>query len=260
MRIGFIGAGKMALALMRAVRKAGAEVFAYDPNDSQRKKAKGIGVKVLSSNAEVVRKCDVIFIAVKPNTVPEVLDEIGSASGKKLFVSIAAGVGIKKIEEKLSGARVIRMMPNLNAMVGEMACAYSLGSKAKKKDGKILEGLLKNAGILVRVREDKLDVITALSGCGPAYFVLFIKELANAAGRRGLSKRLALRLAAQTALGSGKVILGGYEPDEVIKMVATPGGATERALQVFEENKFREIIEKAVEAALRRAEELRENF
>lgn len=255
--VGFIGVGRMGGALLKAV-KAGSvgSVIAYDVDAGKVAKAGGRAAK---DSAEVASKSDVVFLCVKPKDVQTVLDEIAGAARGKLVVSVAAGVKTKSIEGKLAGARVVRLMPNTPAVVGEMAAAYCLGNSAKAEDGLILEKLLAKAGVLVRVSEDLMDAVTGLSGSGPAYVYYIIDALAKAGEREGLSREDALNLAAQTVKGAAEMILSCKgSPQELIDMVCSPGGTTIEGMRVLEkeEGTLVDIISHATHAATKKSKEL----
>ncbi|MEM3030107.1 MAG: pyrroline-5-carboxylate reductase [Candidatus Micrarchaeia archaeon] len=260
--IGFIGAGKMGSALVKGLLAAKAvdprRIIVSDASGGKAAAlAKELGVKAAGNNNEVLQKSDVVLVCVKPQAVPAVLEEIAGRAAGKLVISIAAGVSISFVEAKLPGARVARVMPNAPCLVGEGASAYALGKTAGEKDAAVVECLFGSVGKIVRVKEELLDAVTALSGCGPAYFYEAVGALAEAGERAGLPKDIALELAAQTCLGAGKMVeKTGLPPKELISQVATPGGATEAGMKELKSAKFREALAKAFEAAARRAAEL----
>lgn len=240
----------------RKVARLG-DILACDKDADKLKK-----LKVKSADAKtVVSKSDIIFLCVKPQNMKEVLDEIMDVAGKKLFVSVAAGVSTKFIESTLTDARVVRVMPNTPALVSEMAAGYALGSKATIKDAKDVEKLLSSVGIAVRLDEKDLDAVTGLSGSGPAYVYLFISALKDAGVEEGLSEDEALKLAAQTVKGAAEMILSGMgRPDELIENVKSPGGTTIEGLKALEARGFYETVKEAVRKAAGRSRELgREN-
>lgn len=214
----------------------------------------GVGV---SDNRGVVRQSDVILLCVKPRDMPSVLEEIGGDAAGKLVISIAAGIPTGLVEGRLAGARVARAMPNLPCLVGEGASAYALGKTANESDAAVVTSLFGSVGKVVRVKEELLDAVTALSGCGPAYFYEAIDALAEAGERAGLPRDIARALAAQTCLGAGRMVeKTGLSPEELIAQVATPGGATEAGMKELKSAKFREALANAFKAAAKRAKEL----
>jgi len=261
MKVGFIGAGRMGSALVRSFIDAGAlkarDIVASDKDESKLRALANLGVTTTSNNREIAKKAEIIFLAVKPVEVPNVLDEIKDFVGEKLVVSIAAGITTKFIEGKLGKVRVVRVMPNMPCAVGEGATAYCLGKNAGKKDGEAVKKLFSSVGIAVELDEGLVDAATGLSGSGPAYFYLIIKALTDAGVKEGLPKDVAEKLAAQTAKGAGAMVLkGGKTPDELIDMVRSPGGTTAEGLKVMEERRVVEAMIEAVKAATKKAREL----
>lgn len=259
-KIGFIGVGRMGSALMAGFLNAKLvskeSILAFDLNRERLEATKKGGISIASNNRELVSKSNTVFIAVKPKDVQPLLDEIKDVSEGKLFVSIAAGVKIKKLEEKLKG-RVIRVMPNTPCMLHEGASAFSLGSRATKRDGEYVKKLLNSLGAIVELREEMLDTVTGLSGSGPAYIYYIVKALAEGGKQEGLKEEVALKLAAQTAKGASEMILkSGKTPQQLIEEVCSPGGATIEGIKVLEEKKVAEALKQAVKAAAKRSREL----
>ncbi|KPJ62338.1 MAG: hypothetical protein AMS15_04255 [Planctomycetes bacterium DG_23] len=262
-KIGFIGAGKMGSALIRGFIKAGTvdvqNVVACDSDATAREKIAKEGVQVFSDNKEVAKNASVIFLAVKPDAVSKVLREIKDVvTQKHLVVSIAAGVRLEALEAQLEeGRRVIRVMPNTPALVGEMAAAFSLGKNATSEDGRLLQEILGVLGVAVQVDEGLMDAVTGLSGSGPAYIFLVIEALAEGGVKAGLPRDISLRLAAQTALGAAKMVLEtGEHPERLKDMVASPGGTTIEGLAVLEKKGIRGAFIQAVEKAARKSKSL----
>ncbi len=259
--IGFIGSGKMAGAIIKGLLKTGfvapKNVLATQAEtDGIIEKEQALGVKILLDNKALVEKSDVIFVAVKPNQVEEVLNEISDLiSSEKLVVSIAAGVKIDKIESKLSLARVIRVMPNTPALVGEGMSAIVGGKNVQKEDLEYIYNLLSNIGkCIVLEDETQMDIVTAISGSGPAFFYKIMNDIARAGEKLGLDYEKALLLSVQTALGSAKMALNRDKTmEELVANVATKGGCTRVGVDVMEEantqNLFLEIVQKTTEKA-----------
>lgn len=246
----------MIRGLLGANLLKGKEIVASDADENRLKELRELGVEVTGDNRKVARLCDVIFIAVKPDVVGDVLGEIREFSGGKLLVSVAAGVSAKFVEGR-TDARVIRAMPNICCLVGEMASCFSLGTKASKEDRKLIEKLLGGLGETMEVKEEMMDAITGLSGSGPAYFYLVIKALQEAGVELGLPEDVALRLAAQTAKGAGEMALrSGRGLDELTRMVCSPKGTTVEGLKVLEGRRAFEAFKDAVKAAAKRSKEL----
>jgi len=262
--IGFIGAGQMARALAQGFQVAelvpGERIFAWDPvADAGQGFVKLVrGAGLVASNAEVVRRADVIFLAVKPQSMPAVMAELaGKVGPEKLVVSIAAGITIGRLSEGLKTNRVIRVMPNTPALVGHGASAYALGSGATAADGELVGKLVGAVGRAFVVDEKLLDAVTGLSGSGPAFVYVMIEALADGGVRMGLPRDVAAALAAQTVRGAAEMVLATGEHPAVLKdKVASPGGTTIAGLKALEDRGLRGALIAAVEAATTRSQEL----
>lgn len=259
-RIAFIGAGKMAAALISCIHKnnIAKSITTSDKNEENLKSIKSqFNIKTTKDNKEAVENSDIVFICVKPQDIDNVLNEIKNAINNQLIASIAAGITIKHIEHILKGKRVIRVMPNINCMAGEMAAGFSAGKYATSEDIKAVSKILNSAGISFFLKEDLLDAVTAVSGSGPAFFAYFIRAFAEAGIKNGLPKETALKLAAQTALGTGRLLIeNNLPPEELISMVASKKGTTIAGLDILKRNKAKIILIKALNAAARRSREL----
>jgi pyrroline-5-carboxylate reductase len=262
--IGFIGAGQMAQALARGFVAAklieGRQIVAADPAAGAIEAfcRAAPGAERAADNRRVVERSDVIFLAVKPQSVPAVLNELrGRVGVERLVISIAAGVRLKAIAEGLGPARLIRVMPNTPCLVGLSASAYSIGPGATPADGELVARLLGAVGRAFAVDERLLDAVTGLSGSGPAYVYVMIEALTDGAVRMGLPRDVAAALAAQTFKGSAEMVLAtGEHPAALKDRVASPGGTTIAGLQALEAHGVRAALMAAVEAATRRAAEL----
>jgi pyrroline-5-carboxylate reductase len=258
--IGFVGAGKMAEALIKAILKAKItkNIIASDVSAKRLSYIKkNLKIKATKSNKEVANKSDVVILAVKPQNMGSVLDELKDAAKNKLIVSIAAGVKIKKIEDKLNKSRVIRVMPNTPCLVGEMAAGFAVGKNAKDKDIKLVANILNSAGKAFVVCESMLDAVTGLSGSGPAFMAYILEGMIEAGAKQGLSKDVASELAMQTMRGTGKLLQEtGLSPKELIDMVSSPGGTTVAGRSVLEKSDVKKVIGKTIEAAVKRSREL----
>jgi pyrroline-5-carboxylate reductase len=216
-------------------------------------------LKVSQNNEKSVKGADIIILAVKPQNMASTLKEISSAINKsKLVISIAAGITTNFIEKSLTkGVRVLRVMPNTPALIGEGAAAVAKGSCAKKSDIQLAHIIFNAVGISVEVEEALIDAVTGLSGSGPAYFFLIIEALIEAGLKTGLSRALAKQLATQTMLGAARLCIeSDKEPAQLREMVTSPNGTTFAGLKVMEEKNIRAIIVSAVEAATKRSKEL----
>ncbi len=259
--ISFIGTGKMAAALISAIykKKLAKSITASDHKEENLRKIKSKYGKIntTKNNTEAVKKSDIIFVCVKPQDINIVLNEIKNEIKNQLVVSIAAGIKIRHIESILGKKRIIRVMPNINCLVGEMAAGFSAGKYATKEDTKEVEKLLNSAGISFLIKEELIDALSSISGAGPAFFAYFIDAMAKAGIKNGLEKEMAYKLAAKTALGTGKLLIEkNLSHDELIKMVASKKGVTLAGLKVLGKNKTNKIIEKTINAAIKRSKEL----
>jgi pyrroline-5-carboxylate reductase len=262
--IGFLGAGKMGTALAKGFIQAGlgtpAQIIASDPVEAaQTSFAKEVGAKVAKSNADLIKFASVLLLAVKPDNVPGVLAEIKDGfTDKHLLISIAAGVPIAKLEAGLGAkARVIRVMPNTPALLGASATAYALGKSALPEDGPLAQKLFSAVGIAFVVKEALLDAVTGLSGSGPAYVYLMIEGLSDGGVAAGLPRDIATKLAAQTVLGSARMVLEtGLHPGALKDMVTSPGGTTIEGLHELEKGKVRGALMNAVRAATDKSKKL----
>jgi pyrroline-5-carboxylate reductase len=262
--IGFIGAGQMARALARGFTAAGLvpgeRIVAFDPiADALGSFAAEVrGAVRAKSNGEVIERSQVAFLAVKPQSLPSVMGELaGKISADKLVVSIAAGVTLAKLGDGLKTQRIVRVMPNTPALVGQGASAYALGAGATKEDGELTKQLLGAIGKAFPVDEKLLDAVTGLSGSGPAFVYVMIEALSDGGVRMGLPREIASALAAQTVLGSAQMVLTtGEHPAALKDKVASPGGTTIAGLAALESHGLRAALIAAVEAATRRSQEL----
>jgi pyrroline-5-carboxylate reductase len=262
--IGFLGAGKMGTALARGFIHAGlvkaGQIIASDPVAAAREAfGRDVGAKITTSNVEVVKFASVLLLAVKPDQVAGVLEEIrGQFTEKHLLISIAAGVPLAKLEAGLGGkARVIRVMPNTPALVGSSATAYAAGKAALAEDGELAQKLFSAVGVAFAVKESLLDAVTGLSGSGPAYMYLVIEALSDGGVAAGLPRDIATKLAAQTVLGSARMVLEtGMHPGALKDMVTSPGGTTIEGLHELEKGKVRGSFMNAVRAATEKSKRL----
>jgi pyrroline-5-carboxylate reductase len=254
--VGFIGAGNMAHAMMRAFHgkweMAATDVVMKKAEEAQKK----FGVAAVASVRELVKKSGIIILAVKPANINDVLNEIkGAVTAGKTIISIAAGVTIKKIQDVLGRVPVVRVMPNTPVLVNEGTCAYAV---SREYTNGVAELLLKKAcRVAIRLDEDKLDAVTAISGSGPAYFFYMAEAMTKAGLDLGLSGEHLRDLIGQTMKGAGEMMLKSKDAPEVLRArVTSKGGTTEQAIKVMEEKQMKEIIMEAVIAAKVRAEEL----
>ena len=256
----------MATALAQGVLRVGLveskRLLGSDPLPAAREAfLRTTGGKVFAANAELVRQAGVLILAVKPEQVSGLLEEIGPGiTSDHLVISIVAGVTTRRIEAHLSsGSRVIRVMPNTPAVIGASATAYALGQSAGAEDGQRVRELFEAVGVAVEVKESLLDAVTGLSGSGPAYAYLMIEALSDGGVAAGLPREIATRLAAQTLLGASRLVLeSGQHPGALKDMVASPGGTTIDGLHELERGGVRAALINAVRAAAEKSRRLAE--
>ncbi len=265
-KIALLGTGNMAEALVKGLLRAGTanadEILCAEPRAERREEiAARYGVAVLASNLEATEQADIVVLSVKPQTMEHLLDEIAPAvDHRKLVISIAAGISIAAIARKLgAGVRIVRTMPNTPALVGAGATALARGAHATDADLEQARALFQAVGTTVIVEEQHLDAVTGLSGSGPAFLFLVIEALADGGVKVGLARPVAMALAAQTVLGSAKLVLEtGEHPGRLKDQVTSPGGTAIAGVHALEQGGLRAALIGAVEAATRRSHELGE--
>jgi pyrroline-5-carboxylate reductase len=262
-RIGFLGAGRMATALAAGWRRAGLlspdRARASDPVAAARDAfSRETGVAAGDDNLAVVKASDVVVLAVKPQNMAALLAELRPAlTPGHLVLSIAAGVTLRQLTGGLGTTRVVRVMPNTPCLIGASAGGYSPAEGATADDLALTDRLFNAVGRAFRLPEHLLDAVTGLSGSGPAFVYLMIEALADGGVRVGLPRDVAQALAAQTVLGSARMVLEtGRHPGALKDEVASPGGTTIAGLHALERAAVRGALMDAVEAATRRATEL----
>jgi pyrroline-5-carboxylate reductase len=264
--IGFIGSGNMAEALIKGIITARlykpANIFISDIRPQRLKQlAKKYKVKPAKDNRDLASKADIIVLSIKPQSMTEALGSIKDAiSGRKLVISIAAGVKTSRIADVLGNVAIIRAMPNTPALIGEGASALFANAKAKTmlKKAKAVFSAVGQA--VVVDNEGLIDAVTAVSGSGPAYYFLLTEEMIKAAGKLGLPEDVAKDLVLQTAKGAALLAVeadGRCEsPVKLRQKVTSPGGTTEAALKVLAKGKFGPLVEAAIKKARDRSREL----
>ena len=264
LRIGFLGAGKMASALAKGIVTAGLarpeDLIGSDVIEAARAAfAKEVGCKITASNVEVAEFANVLVVAVKPDQVEALLRELaGRITEEHLVVSIAAGVPLAKLSGAVQeGMRVVRVMPNTPALVGASASAFAVGGSASSEDAAIVQRIFSAVGVAYQVKESLLDAVTGLSGSGPAYGYAIIEALSDGGVAAGLPRDVATKLAAQTMLGAAKMVLEtGQHPGALKDMVTSPGGTTIEGLHELEKGRLRGTLMNAVRAAADKAKKL----
>jgi pyrroline-5-carboxylate reductase len=264
LRIGFLGAGKMATALARGWIAAGlltpSHCRASDPvSEARRNFAEETGGATNEENREIVAGSDLLLLAVKPQNMASLLEDIRPVvEDRHLVVSIAAGVTLRQLADGLGAeCRLIRVMPNTPCLVGASAAGYAPSPTATADDIALVDRLLNVVGTAFRLPESLLDAVTGLSGSGPAFVYTVIEALSDGGVRVGLPRDVATALAAQTVLGAARMVLETKLHVGMLKdQVTSPGGTTIAGLQVLERGGLRAALIDAVEAATRRSREL----
>jgi pyrroline-5-carboxylate reductase len=263
MKIGFIGSGKMATALVQGA--VGSRAFAREDilvSDAVAgvadKLAAAAKVFAVPSNEALAKQAGALVLCVKPADALDALRVLRSSTVGKPVISIVAGLTIAALQDAAgSKARIVRVMPNTPALVHRGAAAYALGKTATPDDAALTEKLFGAVGQIVRVKEDLIDVVTGLSGSGPAYIYLVIEAMADAGVLMGLPRDLAMKLAAQTVAGAAEMVIQtGRHPATLRDEVTSPGGTTIAGMEALEGAAVRAAFLSAVRAATERAREL----
>lgn len=261
--LGFLGFGNMgsaiAAGLIEGGRILGKHIIAYDPEPEKQQQAESMGIAVAASPLTLAQECSTLLLAVKPQVMDTALKQIQSAvSSKSLVISIAAGISIPFIQERLgTDIRVVRVMPNTPALVNAGAAAIAASQSCSPDDEGVAQTIFESVGVVERVPEAALDAVTALSGSGPAYFFYMVECLVAAAVSEGLPEAQAARLAAQTLFGAGRLLVESRESAAILRArVTSKGGTTEAALARFRADGFERAVREGVRAAAARSREL----
>lgn len=270
-RLGFVGGGNMAEAIIRAAIGKGVlraeEMIVFDPSERRREVLRELGVRLAENNGQVVRSSEQVMLAVKPQMFGEVAEEVAAnLSGEQVLISIMAGISTGKIAAVLAEkagpgggpavVRIIRVMPNTPVMVGLGMSGLARGSGALEGDERLAMALFGAAGKVVMVEEELIDAITAVSGSGPAYVFYLAEAMEAAAVELGLAEHARL-LVRQTILGAAALLNQSQETAaELRRKVTSPGGTTEAAIRHMEANGVSAVVVRAIEAAEKRAREL----
>ncbi|EME82382.1 uncharacterized protein MYCFIDRAFT_72290 [Pseudocercospora fijiensis CIRAD86] len=271
-KISFIGGGNMAAAIISGLVSKGFEkkqVTVSEPWDVNRQKMADLGVNTTANNTEAATGADIIILAIKPQVAKTVCQELAasafsSANPQPLVVSIAAGITSASLKDwcrtkEGNSPAIVRVMPNTPALLGEGASGLYAEKDVSEKQKALATALLQSVSRAIEwvEKEELLDVVTGLSGSGPAYFFAMVEHLVASATKLGLSEEQATRLATQTCLGAGKMLVEGKDsPSQLRKNVTSPNGTTQAGLESFEASGFAAIVDKAVKAATERGEEL----
>lgn len=262
-KIGFIGSGAMAEALISGILQAGLvtplQIIVSDITQTRLDYMKEkFGIATTLRMEEVVQVANILFLTVKPQVIPTVLQGIGKlVPTTTLVVSIAAGVTIQTLQDKMPGVPIVRVMPNTPVSVGEGMSVIALGEYAGKENGQLVLTLFAAVGKAVQMDESAMDAVTGLSGSGPGYAFVLIDALADAGVRVGLSRQNSIMMAAQTLLGAAKMVLEtGEHPGKLRDMVTSPGGTTIAGIHVLEQRGVRAALSDAVQSATERSREM----
>jgi len=267
-RLGFIGAGNMGNAILQGVLYKNLIVPSYimvsDINEDKLKSlSKDYGIRITLDNRELVKWCDIIILSVKPNVCGEVLAEIkDSLKDDQVLVSIVAGWSTTALKAAVGEkVKILRVMPNTPALVGEGMTVFSKNHNLNEANLTFVQEIFKSLGRVETVQDYLMDAVTALSGSGPAYVFMFIEALADAGVLQGLPRDISYRLAAQTVLGSAKMVLEtGKHPGELKDAVCSPGGTTIEAVFALEEKGFRSAVMEAVKRSTDKSRKLSEQM
>ena len=262
-RIAVIGAGIMGGAIIRSLKKSGCsnKIIATDIRPERIKELEKLGISTTTDNLEAATNSDIIFISVKPSDIENVMKTIKEEVDGKLVISVAATVPLKFLSKFMPEAKIVRIMPNVAALVQASYTAYCCGENVTPKDKKRAIKLLNLFGRCEEVKEKYMDAITALSGSGPGYLSIIIEGLMYAGLKVGLPSNIALNSAAQTVLGTGKLVLDLQEhPAKIKDMVTTPGGTTIEAIYELEGSQIRQALMNAVEKAPKNSQLIREKL
>ena len=271
MTVGFIGTGNMANAIVRGMVGSGGfpadEVVVFDRNADKRELlGADLGVQVAGSAEELVDASDVVVVAVKPQGIPALLEGLAGriAERRRVVVSIAAGTPLARLESFLttdaapgSDSAVVRVMPNVNAMIGAGMSAVTGNAAATADDVATVVAIFQAVGEVVEIPESQFSTYTAIAGSSPAFTYLFIDALSRAAVAGGMPKAQATQIAAQAVLGSAKMVRESQKsPWDLIDSVCSPGGTTVAGLLALEDRGFLSTVAHGVKATIDRDREM----
>ncbi len=262
-KITVIGAGMMGSAIIKSLIKGkyAGKITAVDIMPEKLKDLQALDVGVSSDNRKSASDADIVFIIVKPGDVEKVLKEIGKEIKGKLVISVAATVPLSFLKRNAPDARIVRIMPNLGAMVQAAYTAYCCTENVTAQDKEKVKTLVNMMGVCDEIDEKYMDAITAISGSGPGYMSIIIEALTYAGLKVGLPRNIALKCAAQTVLGTGKLVIDlNEEPSKIKDMTTTPGGTTIEAIYQIEQSQIRPAMIRAIEEATKKSQAIREKL
>lgn len=261
-KIGIIGCGNMGGAILYGALESGVlakeNVFVYDINPAMMDKAKGWGVNLAEDDEDVCTKSDIILLAVKPQNAAEALAQCKKALDGKAMMSIVAGVTVERLHNMIDGTpRILRLLPNTPAMVFEGAFAICSDNDFTEEELEIAKAIYGAIGIIEMIPEHLIDAACALNGGGPAFVAMFIEAMADGGVKQGLPRSTAYRLAAQTCLGTAKMILEqGIHPGALKDMVTSPGGTTIEGCEALERGGMRGAVIDCINKAAEKSKKL----
>ena len=264
MKIGFIGGGNMASAIIGGMiekKVYSSEQVAASGKDKQSldNLQEKYGIYITDDNKEIMEKSDIVFLSVKPQVLADVIAEIvPMVKEEQLFVSIAAGKTIEWVEKKFGREiKLVRCMPNTPALVGEGCTGICANQKVSEEELKLVQAIFDSCGTSYQVPEHLMDVVGAVAGSAPAYVFMFMEAMADAAVMGGMPRDLAYKMAGQTVLGSGKLLLEtGKHPGILKDMVCSPGGTTICGVRVLEEQGMRGAIMNALDSCIQKSKKI----
>lgn len=262
MKIGFIGAGNMATAIIGGLVGSGFEkkdIYVYDVFAEKLLSFKEKGLSVSDSALSLAKDADIIVLAVKPQQYGEVIEGIASAASMdKTFVSIAAGITIEYVRRKLNiDAPVVRVMPNTPLLLGKGATAISPSDNVSDEAFELVRGMFECSGVVEILPENLMNAVISVNGSSPAYIYLFAKAVCDSAEAQGINREVAMKLFTSVLEGSAEMLRSsGDDPDTLIQKVSSKGGTTIAALERFYANNFTNVVDDAMKACTKRAEEL----
>jgi pyrroline-5-carboxylate reductase len=262
-KITVIGSGMMGGAIIKSLLKGGyqGKITAVDIQLERLKDFENLGVKTSANNKKAASDADIVFIVVKPGDVEKVLKEISKEIKDKLLISVAATVPLSFLKKNASDAKIVRIMPNLGALVQAAYIAYCCEANVTLQDKDKVKTLLNMMGISDEIDEKYMDAITAISGSGPGYLSIIIEALMYAGLKVGLPRNIALTSAAQTVMATGKLVVELHEePSKIMDMTTTPGGTTIEAIYQIEQSQIRPAIIRAIEEATKKSQAIREKL
>lgn len=261
-KIGIIGCGNMGGAILYGALESKVlpkeNAYVYDINPEMREKAQKWGVNIAESDEDVCNKADIVLLAVKPQNASEALSMCKDALDGKALMSIVAGITVERLQNMVSGTpRILRIMPNTPAMVYEGAFALCSDNDFKEEELETAKSIYSTIGIVEMIPEHLIDTVCGLSGGGPAYVAMFIEAIADGGVKQGLPRKTAYRLAAQTCLGTAKMILEmGIHPGELKDMVTSPGGTTIEGCEALERGGMRAAVINCINVATEKSKQL----